>query len=113
MKYNFIAKVLILINFFSFEVYSQDIKMKKSELNDLMEDLRLRKKSLELERTYLINFLDSINDLDSLQNELRKCKEFYHLDKGLDMIFNYDNLFGNSKNQENRYCCKNRKYSKD
>lgn len=74
MKYKILLTV-ILIFIFSIKCFSQDLKLKKSELKYLMEDLRLRKKSLEMEREYLMNFLQSIKDLDSLRNELNKCKE--------------------------------------
>jgi len=75
MKYKILV-IVILIFISSLNIFSQDLKLKKSELKYLMEDLRLRKKSLELEREYLINFLQSLKDLDSLKNELKKCKEF-------------------------------------
>jgi len=81
MKYKILV-IVILIFISSLNIFSQDLKLKKSEVKYLMEDLRLRKNSLELEREYLINFLQSVTDLDSLKNELKKCKDLENSNQG-------------------------------
>lgn len=75
MKYNIIADIIILMLIVIEFGYSQEMRLKKSEYDDLMVDLRLRKQSLEREREYLKKFLDSLQILDSLKNDLENCKK--------------------------------------
>ncbi len=56
-------------------IIAQDIKLKKTTWKDEMEILRLRKLSLESEKKFLLQFSDSLIFLDSLLNELEKCKK--------------------------------------
>jgi len=50
-------------------------KLTRSEWFNLMEDLRLRKNSLELEKSYLKSVLTDSLLIDSLRIELKKCEE--------------------------------------
>jgi predicted RNA-binding protein with EMAP domain len=70
-----IKLIFLIIGILTFgSLFSQDLKIKKSEFLELKEDLRLRQKSLEAEKSFLINYLNSITDIDSILNELKKCK---------------------------------------
>jgi len=50
-------------------------RLTRSEWFNLMEDLRLRKISLELEKSYLKSVLTDSLLIDSLRIELKKCEE--------------------------------------
>ena len=50
-------------------------RLTRSEWFNLMEDLRLRKNSLELEKSYLKSVLTDSLLIDSLRIELKKCEE--------------------------------------
>lgn len=50
-------------------------KMTRKELAELKENLRLRKNSLELEKSYLKKILADSLLIDSLKIELKKCEE--------------------------------------
>jgi hypothetical protein len=70
-----IKLMFLIIGILTFgSLFSQDLKIKKSEFLEIKEDLRLRQKSLEAEKSFLINYLNSITDIDSILNELKKCK---------------------------------------
>lgn len=78
--YIFLLKVIefgitILVLSFLINGCSTTDKMTKKELTDFREDLRLRRNSLELERSYLKNILADSLAIDSLRVELKKCKE--------------------------------------
>lgn len=115
MKYNTIAKIMMFIWIFAIMSYSQEKKIKKSEFDDLMIDLRLRKQSLEMEKNYLRKFLDSLNYIDSLREELEKCKKSILLNDTLKEFGIYENRFPNfgSKNLNYYLISGNRKYSRD
>jgi len=50
-------------------------RLTRNEWFNLMEDLRLRKNSLELEKSYLKSVLTDSLLIDSLRIELKKCEE--------------------------------------
>ncbi len=76
VKFRIRTIILVLLNFASINlIIAQDIKLKKTTWKDEMEILRLRKLSLESEKKFLLQFSDSLIFLDSLLNELEKCKK--------------------------------------
>ena len=93
MRYNHYKTILLVMMIsLSSNLFSQDLKLKKSIWKSLMEDLRLRKNSLELEKEYLKNILSSTNELDSLKNLLDKCSEQNKTEQSRDTLNNNQDL---------------------
>lgn len=93
MRYKYIGIILlVVIIFFYPNLFSQDLKMEKSVWENLIEDLRLRKNSLELEREFLKDYLSTIKELDSLKNLLEKCREQNKFKQNQDTLQNNQDL---------------------
>lgn len=77
--------IFIFLILFFIGCFSTD-RLTKKEWSELMEDLRLRKNSLELEKSYLKKVLLDSLLIDSLIIELKKCEEEIELLKKIDTL---------------------------
>ncbi|MCX8056822.1 MAG: hypothetical protein N3F03_04340 [Ignavibacteria bacterium] len=102
-RINFV--VLIIIFFLSlYEIsWSQEIKLKKSEWKETIENLRLREQSLIREKEYLEKFILENKNLDSLYKLLEECKRDTSRKEMNDTIgYKLKKLNGNLSNIEGR-----------
>lgn len=68
-------EMTILSFLIAFFIGCNSHRLTRNEWFNLMEDLRLRKNSLELEKSYLKSVLADSLTIDSLRIKLKKCEE--------------------------------------
>ncbi|MGB9664132.1 MAG: hypothetical protein ACPL25_04315 [Ignavibacteria bacterium] len=70
-----VSGILIFLVSFLINGCGTSERMSRKELAELKENLRMRKNSLELEKSYLKKILADSLLVDSLKIELKKCEE--------------------------------------
>lgn len=65
---------------------AQEKRLKKSEWKEIIEDLRLREKSLLAEREFLKKYLLEFENLDSLLIKLENCRNNQRIGEKIDTL---------------------------
>lgn len=81
-----VLTVLLIISVLK-GVIAQEKKLKKSEWKEIIEDLRLREKSLLAEREFLKKYLLDFENLDSLAVRLENCRNSQKTGEKIDTLY--------------------------
>lgn len=82
----FVVLISIFIVYYDLAGGINEPKIKRSHYKELLEDLRLREKSLLMEKKFLQNYLQEFPSLDSLLYELEKCRNLLETEKEKDSL---------------------------
>ncbi len=82
----FVVLISIFIVYYDLAGGINEPKIKRSQYKELLEDLRLREKSLLMEKKFLQNYLQEFPSLDSLLYELEKCRNLLETEKEKDSL---------------------------
>lgn len=82
----FVVLISIFLIYYNLPGKLNEPKLKRSQYRELIEDLRLREKSLMMEKKFLQNYIQEFPSLDSLLYELEKCRNSLEIEKEKDTL---------------------------